>query len=251
MGARRLTKPITSLTQDRRRGVKHSGAVIILIALLSTVHFTSIQREAANHGDATQVMRQVVSTYQSLVTYTDKGTSIVHVVSSDYRVEFETLFKRPGKLRFGWNVEYSHKPGHKDHSVVWSDGASAWASYSFHGNKVEPKTDLGLAVAGAIGASWGTASTIARLLTDEVRTVRLDELNRLKMIGNETVDGIDCFVVVGYFATGEECKVWVGRGDYLIRRIQERSETMQREEVRTQIVVNQEIPDSRFSQRGH
>lgn len=231
--------------------MKHRRVGVVLIALVTTAPFTGIHREAPNRTDAPEVMRQVVVAYHSFSTYSDKGTSIIHLANVDYRIEFETLFKRPGRLRFEWTLEYSETPGHKQNNLIWSDGTTAWASYSFHGNKLEPKKDLGLAVAGATGVSWGTAPTIPRLLTDEVRTVRLDELNRLRLLANEPMDGIDCFVLIGYFATGEECKVWVGRGDYLIRRIEERSETTKRVEVRTRIAVNQEISDSRFSERGY
>lgn len=230
--------------------MKNPRVVPLLIALFIPVHFTGIQPEAPDQADASKVMRQVVATYQSLLTYSDKGTSIVHLASVDYRVDFETLFKRPGRLRFAWTVEYSETPGYKQSGLIWSDGTTAWASYSIHNNKLEPKKNLDLAVAGAIGASWGTANTIPRLLTDEISTVRLDELNRLRMIDNETVDGIECLVLVGYFASGEECKVWVGREDYLIRRIEERSETMRREDVRKQIVVNKDIAESRFTAQG-
>ena len=65
------------------------------------------------------------------------------------------------------------------------------------------------------------------------------------------MDGVECFVLIGYFAYGEERKVWVGRSDYLIRRIEDRSETLKREEVRTNIVINQELADSRFTERGY
>lgn len=231
--------------------MKLSGVVPVLIVLFVPAYFAATQREAPNDAHAADVMRQVVAAYHSLSTYSDKGTSIIHLDSVEYRIDYETLFKRPGRLRFAWTVEYNQTPGHKEVDVIWSDGTKAWASYSFHGNKLEPKKDLGLAMAGAIAASWGTVNTIPRLLTDDVRGVRLDELNRLRIMGNETVDGVGCSVLAGYFATGGECKVWVGRGDYLIRRIEERGETFKREEVRTQIAVNQEIADSRFSERGY
>ena len=147
-------------------------------------------------------------------------------------------------------MEYNKPPDYKQNGVIWSDGGSAWASYSVRGNKPETKKNLDEAIAGATAASWETASTIPRLLTDEIRIIRLDELSQLRMLASERMDGIECFVVVGYFPSGGECKVWIGRSDHLIRRLEERSETMKREEVRTQIVVNQDIPDSRFSQAG-
>ena len=30
-----------------------------------------------------------------------------------YKIEFETLFKRPNKVRFAWTLEAIHTPGHK------------------------------------------------------------------------------------------------------------------------------------------
>jgi len=167
-------------------------------------------------------------------------------------VEFKTLFKRPGRLRFEWTVQRTEPPGLNQRGLIWSDGTNAWASYSFHGNKLEPKKDLDLAVAGATGASWGTAATIPRLLTDDIRGSKLDKLQDLKISGNDTADGVECVVLVGnnYASVRTECKIWIGRTDHLIRRIEERSEGMRREEVRNQIVINEEIPDSRFSQRG-
>jgi hypothetical protein len=236
---------------QEKKHVKNPTVLPLLIALFITVHFTGIRGEAPNDAHAAEVMRQVVAAYHSLSTYGDKGTSIIHLASVDYRVDFETLFKRPGRLRFAWTVEYSETPGHKQSGLIWSDGPTAWASYSVNGNKLEPKKDLGLAIAGATGASWGSAHTIPTLLTDQVGLVRLDELKRLRMMGNETVGGVDCLVLIGYFASGEECKVWVGRDDYLIRRIEERSETMKREEVRTNIAINKELADSRFTERGY
>jgi outer membrane lipoprotein-sorting protein len=197
-------------------------------------------------------MRQVVAAYHSLSSYSDRGTSIVRLAGNNavYRIDLETVFKRPNKLRFACTMESSRTPGYKQRGIIWSDGTTAWALYSFHNNKLERKKNLDLAIASASGVSWGVAHTIPRLLTDEVTGVRLDEVNRLRIVGNETVDGVDCFVLVGYFASGEECKLWIGHGDYLIRRIETRSETLEQEEVRTQVAINQDIGDSQFTKRG-
>lgn len=216
-------------------------------------HSADAQRPASNDADASEVMKQVVAAYHSLSSYADRGTSIVHLAGSDatYRIDFETLFKRPNELRFAWTLEYSNAPGKQHKSVIWCDGVTAWSSYSFHSNKPERKENLELAVAGAIGASWTTGHTIPRLLSDEVGGIRLDEqLRSFKITGNDTSDGVSCVVIIGAFASGGECKIWVGLKDHLIRRIEERSKNGTREEVRTQIVANQDIPDSRFTEQG-
>jgi outer membrane lipoprotein-sorting protein len=237
------------------------GSVIaVLLTLFIGCKMRNPREVASGESDPVYVMRQVVETYHSLSTYADQGTSIVRLTSVNYTVGFEMLFKRPARLRFEWTNERSEPPGLKQHGLIWSDGTNAWASYSFHGNKLEPKKDLDLAVAGATGASWGIAPTIPRLLTDDVSGFRLDEIQDLKIVGNDTADGVECVVLVGINRyrpkpTGpyasEEWKIWVGRLDHLIRRIEKRSDGSMQEEVRTQIVVNQEIPDSRFSERGY
>lgn len=228
------------------------GSVIaVLLTLFIGCEIRNAPEVATGESDAAQVMRQVVETYHSFSTYADKGTAIVHLTSLKYTVEFKTLFKRPARLRFEWTVERTEPPGLKQHGLIWSDGTNAWASYSFRGNKLEQKKDLDLAVAGATGASCDTAHTIPRLLADDVGGVRLDEIQDLKILGNDTADGVECVVLVGHYRNVPERKIWVGRTDHLIRRIEDRSQVMTREEVRTQIVVNQEIPDSRFSKRGY
>jgi len=228
------------------------GSVIaVLLTLVIGCEMRNAPDVAQSESDPTYVMRQVIETYHSLSTYADKGTSIARSTSVNYAVEFKTLFKRPARLRFEWTNERSEPSGLKQHGLIWSDGTNAWASYSFRGNKLEPKKDLDLAVAGATGASLGTAHRIPRLLTDDVSGRRLDEIQDLKILGNATADGVECVVLVGHYASVQECKIWVGRADHLIRRIEERSQAMMREEARTQIIVNQEIPDSRFSERGY
>lgn len=213
-------------------------------------HFSGADRAAPSDADAALVMRQVVAAYHSMSTYADIGTAVVHLGSTEYRVDFETLFKRPGKLRFAWTVAYSRLPGKKQTGLVWSDGATAWASYSFRGNKPQQKKDLEFAVAGATAASWMTAHTIPSLLSDQVGGIRLDEMEGLRIAGEDIADGVASVVLVGYMRDGEERKLWVGKHDHLIRRIEERSKTGTREEVRRQIVLDQDIADSRFSEHG-
>jgi len=144
-------------------------AIAILIALIPP-HSTDPQGRESSEVEAREVLRQVVAAYYSLSTYSDRGTGVDHMAGSDtvYTVKFETLFKKPNRVRFAWTSEYSYTPGHKQTGVIWCDGESAWASWSVHGNKPERKENLEVAVAGATAASLGTASTILGLLVDQV-----------------------------------------------------------------------------------
>jgi len=90
--------------------------------------------------------------------------------------------------------------------------------------------------------------------------IRLDERLGFKLAGNGTASGVESLILAGVDKDGTERKVWIGREDHLIRRIEERSKGWTRngwqfkggthEEVRTQIVVNRDLADSRFSKEG-
>jgi hypothetical protein len=80
-----------------------------------------------------------------------------------------------------------------------------------------------VAVAGATGASWGTAPTILGLLVDRFHEmIRLDERPGLKIAGNGTASGVESLILAAVDKDDNERKVWIGREDHLIRRIEER-----------------------------
>jgi outer membrane lipoprotein-sorting protein len=239
-------------TLDQEVIVRFIGATIAILSALNVpTYYIDSPARYSSELNATQIMKQVVETYHSLSTYSDKGVSIDNVTGTngayEIRVDFETLFKRPRKLRFAWTLQYSYAPG-KRQNVIWSDGETVWSSYFFRRNEPSRAENLGSAVAGAIAVSQTTAHTITRLLSDEIPGIRLDELADLKVLGDDTADGVECFVLVGSYSSGES-RVWVGRQDHLIRRIEDRSKFGTRKEVRTQISVNQDIADSRFSEQ--
>ena len=234
--------------------MKRIGAGIAIFAvLLVPSNLTDAQRRGLSDADANEAMRQVVATYGSFATYSDKGTCVYHPAGGDrvYTVRFETLFKRPGRLRFAWTQEVDSLPGYQQKGVIWCDGTTAWLLWSVHGNRLEQKKDLELAVSGAVGASWGAAGTIAKLLCDDLGEIRrLDELEGLRIDGNATEDGVECVVLAGHLDSGTKERIWISREDHLVRRIEERSKYGTHVEVRTQIVIDQEIADSRFSEQG-
>lgn len=255
--------------------ISHSRlTAVVLLALLSLYAAEGNERTKIVIGDSQEQLKQysssntnavqtdqaadrilgnVVAAYHSVSTYRDNGTAIIHLTDSDasYRVEFETLFKRPNKLRFAWTQRSSRVPRYKQRGVIWYDGVAAWSRYSVRGNKVVRKRDLEVLVAGATGASWGTAHNVSALLCDEVGGTRLDDLQSVRMIGSEAVGGVECVVLLGELPSGGERKIWVGRRDNLIRRIQERFGNVKLDEVLTKISVNRDIVDSCFSENGN
>jgi hypothetical protein len=208
---------------------------------------------AADQNDptpsATQVLRNVVATYQSLTSYRDRGVSITTSANGtevpERRLEFETLFTRPGKLRFAWDEETSHWPGNT-HYVIWSDGTSAWSSFAHTDNTPERQESLALAVCSATGISAGAAHVIPKLLMTEIYGLRIDDLENYSVTGEESIDGVECVQLTAYYRSGARSTVWVGRDDNLIRRIITDHAGTEQIETRTAIVVNSEIGDSAF-----
>jgi len=75
--------------------VKTPTILPLIMMLFITVPFSGMRSEAPDDTRAAEVMSKVVAAYHSLSSYGDKGSSIVHLASVNYRVEFEALFKRP------------------------------------------------------------------------------------------------------------------------------------------------------------
>jgi outer membrane lipoprotein-sorting protein len=226
---------------------------LVQFSLLATLLAPSAMSLAAEPEDpapsATEVLQNVVATYQSLTSYRDRGVSVTQSTSGtgvpERRLEFETLFTRPGKLRFAWDDEYSGRPG-KEHYVIWSDGTSAWSSFATTGNKPEGEKSLALAVCSATGLSVGAGHDIPRLLTNEVHGLRIDDLEDYNVTGEESIDGVRCVQLTAYYRSGAKSTVWVGRDDNLIRKIVTDHAGTEQVETRTGIVVNSDIGDSAF-----
>ena len=224
-------------------------SVVVTLLALSTLCLAAERSDPT--PSAAEVLRNVVATYQSLTSYRDQGVSITRRAGetgdAERRLEFETLFTRPGKLRFAWDEETRYRPG-KTHSVIWSDGTSAWSSFAHTGNTPEREKSLALAVCGATGLSVGAAHVIPRLLTTEINGVRIDDLEDYSVAGEESIDGVECVRLTAYYRSGTRSTVWVGRDDNLIRRIVTDHGGTEQVETRTGIVVNGDIDDSAFKE---
>jgi outer membrane lipoprotein-sorting protein len=252
-GACLLRPLVRKETNWRARRFALAAVVVVLANLFACDHkyappcaFSTLSGE-----QAAQIMAQVVAAYHSVPSYSDTGTIVDRAGRGGFemKVRFETFFKRPSKLRFNWTIENNNVRRHRHNAMIRSDGTTTWTSYSFRGSRPERKDSLDLAVAGAIGASLGSAHRIPRLLIDQITSFRMDELKDLRIRSYEPADEVECVVLVGERAVGTEVTVWVGRQDHLIRRIEERSRHDVLVETRTRILVNQDIPDSRFGEQ--
>lgn len=167
------------------------------------------------------IVARMAEQYTAASSYQDTGVVETVVEGALPRrstdVSFRTSFKRPRRLRFEWaQLSPTSLPGR---SVIWSDGEKAFAYYNHDPGKVEPREDLSTAIAGATGISLGSAHTVPRLLLKEEAGFLLTDLVRVTLKGQERFEGEECFVLEGYHPSGEAWQLWVGKTDYLLRKL--------------------------------
>lgn len=227
-----------------------------LIAMVLCV-LTSVSAETYTAGSAADVMRSVVTTYQELSTYQDRGRSVQTSMllegekeASRNIIQFTTLFKRCGRYRFVWTSRdnFFGKEEESSSNRFWSDGSKGWYSESSYSGKPRvSEMSFRDASAAATGISQGTSHAIFRLLSNEVSGFRYDQLWDLRITGSEVVSGVDSNVVRGNYSDGSSLDLWIGKRDHLIRKgvhtwLDGTTTTFERSD----IVVNVDIPDSEF-----
>lgn len=186
-----------------------------------------------------EILQKMAARYVSLKSYQDTGEVHGELVTTT----FKTYFSRPSFFRFDWN---DHHPFRllryvKYHHVIWSDGKEAF-TYWDSPYRVRKAESLGSAVAGATGVSQGSAHTLIRLLTDEVTGFSLIQLTNLSLVGEEKFERTDCYRITGRHPRGYPYELWIGKQDWLLRKIKSDSD----EEIHREIKIDIEIPAETF-----
>jgi len=194
------------------------------------------------------IIKKTAERYAAISSYQDSG--VVETIggaslparSTD--IFFKTYFTRPRKLRFEW-TDYSPLSS-VGRNIVWSDGVKTFGFYSFEPDKIETKESLELGIAGATGVSRGSAHTVPNLLTNEIGGFSLAELTKLTLKGQEQFEGEDCFVLEGYHPNGEAWQLWIGKKDFLLRKLRTKSTNGEFEEeihraIKTDIEISEAV----------
>jgi outer membrane lipoprotein-sorting protein len=196
-----------------------------------------------------EIIKLMVEQYAAVTSYRDSGVvetatgGSLPTRSTD--VAFKIYFTRPRKLHFEW-VELSSFSS-AERNVVWSDGEKTFGYYSFEPGKVKPEEDLGMGLAGATGVSLGSAITVPNLLLKDVGGFSLVDLKRISLKGEEQFEGEACYVLEGFHPNSEPWQFWVGKKDFLLRKLTTRRENGElEEEIHRDIRVNEPIPDEKY-----
>lgn len=226
---------------------------LFLVLLLFGCAVAHAEITTASDPIAVAFMNQTVATYSAMRTYQGRGRSSqtlkFYPADADAAVvvvDFSTRFERPRKFRFSWTTTENVGDGPEvTEDAVWSDGASVWSWSSNHAIP-ETEEDFGMALAGATGVSQGMAHDVFRLLSDEIKGFRYDQLKQLEIVGTEDVAGVECNIAHG-FQYETEVKLWIGKQDHLIRKgIKTQVDTNTNTFERTDTIVDKNIPNTDF-----
>ena len=228
-----------------------SRCLALVVAILSSG--LPMMAQTQSKAEATRILNNMFRVYSRLASYQDEG---ILVTTNDEptggtieKMPFKTFFKRPNLFRFEWTDFVITKLGTK--RLVWSNGKEAFTYWE--PDRYEKEESLGLAVAGASGASSGTAHTVSELLLpNEIGDSGLKRLVRVSLLGEDVVEGVPCYHIKAT-EVSDLIELWVGKNDSLLRKLRRETKFPDRlwirEEVRRKIQVDQSIPEVVFNHK--
>ena len=168
-----------------------------------------------------KLMMLVLAAYASFDSYSDEGSCTPDLggLPAELPFEFQTHFKRPDKFRFRWT---SRRPSSDSlhESALWTDGKQF--KYNFL-DEVVDGTSLSKMVAGATGISSGSVGQILNVLLPKTLGQRKNwsDISQLQSLQDETINGSECFHILGKLKTADESELWIEKRSLLIRRIKQ------------------------------
>lgn len=191
---------------------------------------------------AEALLKRMEAAYRALASYSD-------VTAVKYRnpdgterstVEFKVWFARPARFRAdAQTTRPDGSPAKRE--VMWTDGQNArsWAT----GKAVTNLTKIQLAGSGMFGTYAYHIPTL--LEPGYAGKKRLHELGSPSLVGEEDVEGTECYRIQGQFFT-DPYELWLGKRDLLVRKLVASYAGNQMEEVHRSVEVNTPIAGELF-----
>ena len=222
--------------------MKRSLTPVVVVLLAITTALPVRAQEPTPDKRAQGLLTLMGEAYSEVQSYSDNSVAIYRNPDGSERlnVEFKTWFVRPNEFRLDASSK-SPKSKAPRREVMWTNGAAARSWASDKAVTSAPKIKI-------IGSGmFGTyAYHISTLLEPSYGGAqRLTDLAAPEYVGEETVDGVQCFRIRGKWF-GDLYEVWLGTADNLVRKITAKYRGHQLEEIHRAIAVNQDIPDEVF-----
>jgi len=187
---------------------------------------------------AEALLQRMEATYAGARSYSD--TIFVRFRNPDgaegARAECRFWFARPGLFRLdGESRRAEDAPPKRE--VMWSDGESArsWATAS----AVTLRGKIQLAGSKMFGTYAYHIPTLLERSYGGPR--RLHELSVPVLGEEESFEGVNCYRIRGSWQ-GDPYEIWIGKDDFLVRKITASYSGYAMEEIHREIKLNQDIP---------
>jgi hypothetical protein len=132
-------------------------------------------------------------------------------------ISFKTYFVRPDKFRFEWETRFF--PGDRMFfNVAWSNGGATYTYWE--SGKLDKMNSLQSGIRANAGVSGGSSYIVPSMLICPENSTILTQLVDVVPICEELLGNTICFLIQGrHLRTGEALFVWVGKHDYLLRKL--------------------------------
>lgn len=186
---------------------------------------------------ADAILQRMENAYTNAKAYADNSSAIYRNLDGSERlqVEFRIWFVRGGQFRIDAESQ-SAGASHPRREVMWTEGAVARSWSTDKALSSHPKIKLiGSRMFGAY------AYHIPSLLeSGYAGPQRLHQLSHPLLAGEETFEATACYRIRGKWRN-DVYEVWLGKSDYLVRKIVAKYRDHVLEEIHRNIVLDREI----------
>jgi hypothetical protein len=192
---------------------------------------------------AESLLKRMARAYGSARSYTDSGEvcDYHNGVRDSASIRFRIHFARPDRLRFEMmqNIGSPYQP--ERYTVIWSDGNWTY-SWSPPYPGVATSHDVTAVIAQFTGVSGRAVHNIPSLL--QANFGGQEYLNRIsspEVLGEDVFEKTACYRIQGKGRGERLLEIWIGKSDYLIRKVQTTYSTFSSEEIHRGITINQPV----------
>jgi hypothetical protein len=164
--------------------------------------------------EARKLVDKIVETYGGLKSYVDTGhEETIYDGELLSELDFETRYVAGGDFLF----HYTDEDGSRDVISKIDKIIQTFASYEPSPTRYE---DISLAIWALYGVSMGTSGNIPELLFGLDKKTLFDLVDLSVIKESRLEDGTKCLCLRGTNFNGEEVTLWIGKEDYLVRKIE-------------------------------
>ena len=187
------------------------GAIALVVGGAATVAVS--QTHNSTGPSAQEIVRRSEQAYAALSSYSDEGSTLTIIASNEVPTHsFSIKLARPNFYRIAWqeNMGSFGVTG-----LVWSAGNGNFTVMKGTSEKTNPTMESGLN--GAMGISGGASGSVPSLFFNLNMGIA-KMLSATTRQPDESLGGVDCYVL-SQEKNGRTETVWIGKKDYLLRRV--------------------------------